>query len=166
MNETNASEPPQSASAALWLFVPALFLSSLLMFLVEPLVGKMVLPLLGGAPAVWNTCVMFFQMTLLAGYAFAHLASTRLRLRHQTIAYVGLLAIPLAVLPFDISGSRGPQADSDPSLWLLPVLVGAIGLPLCVLSTTASVLQRWFSMLDGGAGRDPYFLYAASNLGS
>ena len=98
MIETNASELPQSVSVALCFFVPALFLSSFLLFLVEPLVGKMVLPLLGGAPAVWNTCVMFFEMTLLAGYAFAHVTSTRLRLRHQTIAYVGLLAIPFAVL--------------------------------------------------------------------
>jgi hypothetical protein len=166
MNGTHASEPPRSASAALWLFVPALFLSSFLLFLVEPLVGKMVLPRLGGAPAVWNTCVMFFQMTLLAGYAFAHVTSTRLRLRDQTIAYIGLLAIPFAVLPFEISRSGGPPADSDPSIWLLTVLVSAIGLPFFVLSTTASVLQRWFSVLDGRAGRDPYFLYAASNLGS
>jgi hypothetical protein len=165
MIETNGSELPQSAPA-LWCFVPALFLSSFLMFLVEPLVGKMVLPLLGGAPAVWNTCVMFFEMTLLAGYAFAHVTSTRLRLRHQTIAYIGLLAIPFAVLPFEISRSGGPQADSDPSIWLLTVLVSAIGLPFFVLSTTASVLQRWFSVLDDRDGRDPYFLYAASNLGS
>jgi hypothetical protein len=166
MIETNARELPLSASAALWLFVPALFLSSFLMFLVEPMLGKMVLPLLGGAPAVWNTCVVFFQMTLLAGYAFAHLASSRLRLQHQTVAYVGLLAIPFAVLPFDISASGRPHADSDPSIWLLTVLISAIGLPFFVLSTTASVLQRWFSDLDGRAGRDPYFLYAASNLGS
>ena len=70
------------------------------MFLVEPLIGKMVLPLLGGAPAIWNTCLMFFQMTLLAGYALAHVTSIRLRLQHQIIAYASLLAVPFAVLPF------------------------------------------------------------------
>jgi hypothetical protein len=166
MIETTASQLPRSASSAIWLFVPALFLSALLMFLVEPMVGKMVLPLLGGAPAVWNTCVMFFQMTLLAGYAFAHVTSTRLRLQHQTIACVALFAIPFAALPFGISGPPVPHADGDPTVWLLTVLIKAIGLPFFALSTAAPVFQRWFSVLGGRGGRDPYFLYAASNLGS
>src|ERR1700674_5516891 len=149
MIETTASQLPRSASSAIWLFAPALFLSALLMFLVEPMVGKMVLPLLGGAPAVWNTCVMFFQMTLLAGYAFAHMTSTRLRLQHQTIACVALFAMPFAALPFDISGPPVLHADSDPTVWLLTVLIKALGLPFFALSAAAPVLQRWFSVLGG-----------------
>jgi spermidine synthase len=162
---TPDAESPSRASTALWLFVPALFLSSFLMFLVEPMVGKMVLPLLGGAPAVWNTCMLFFQMTLLAGYGIAHVIGTRLRLRHQIPAYVGLILTPFVVFPLGIP-SAGAPPDTNPEWWLLTVLIAAIGLPFLVLSTTASVLQRWFSELDGRAARDPYFLYAASNLGS
>lgn len=163
--DTEELSTASTASTALWLFVPALFLSSFLMFLVEPMVGKMVLPLLGGAPAVWNTCMLFFQITLLAGYAFAHVLGTRVRLRRQIPVYLALIAIPFAVFPIGISPSGSPP-DTNPEWWLLTVLIGAIGLPFFVLSTTASVLQRWFSELDGRAARDPYFLYAASNLGS
>src|ERR1700674_4365554 len=137
MIETTASQLPRSASSAIWLFAPALFLSALLMFLVEPMVGKMVLPLLGGAPAVWNTCVMFFQMTLLAGYAFAHVTSTRLRLQHQTIACVALFAIPFAALPFDISGPPVPHADS-----YLGSLVALVSYPFIVEPLLRGLVQR------------------------
>jgi len=150
---------------AVALFATTLFTSACLMFVVEPMVARMVLPLLGGAPAVWNTCLVFFQAMLLAGYAYAHGATRYLGLRRHVVVHVLLIALPLLVLPVGLH-QPPPDASTNPVAWLLVVLVGSIGLPFFVLSTSAAVLQKWFSATDEDAAADPYFLYTASNLGS
>jgi hypothetical protein len=135
------------------------------MFLVEPMIARMVLPLLGGAPAVWNTCLVFFQIMLLAGYAYAHGATRLLGVRRHIAVHAILLALPLLVLPIGLHHAA-PASGEGPVGWLLLALTGSIGLPFFVLSTSAAVLQKWFSATDDEAAGDPYFLYAASNLGS
>jgi spermidine synthase len=147
------------------LFATTLFLSAFLMFLVEPMIARILLPSLGGSPAVWNTCLVFFQAMLLAGYGYAHGATQYLGTRRQIVLHAILLLLPLIVLPIAVRQSP-PQGLEMPALWLLATLLGSIGLPFFVLSTSAAVLQKWFSATDHGAAADPYFLYAASNLGS
>jgi hypothetical protein len=153
------------ASNALPAFAATLLLSAGLMFLIEPMVAKMVLPRLGGAPAVWSTCLVFFQAVLLLGYAYAH-ALTRLSRPAQIIVHVGLL-LPLAALalPLDL-GAWAPPPDDSPMLWLLIRLSLVAGLPAFAIAATAPLLQSWFAALDHEAADDPYFLYAASNAGS
>lgn len=154
-----------SSAIVVPLFATTLFVGGFLLFLVEPMVAKMVLPIFGGAPMVWNGCVTFFQVMLLAGYGYAYGASKWLRLRQHVFLHVALLLLPAAVLPFMIQpGAAAPQ-QGNPLLGLVLLLAASIGLPFFVLSTTASVLQHWLSKTDHPAGRDPYFLYAASNFG-
>jgi hypothetical protein len=148
------------------LFAATLFLSSLLMFALEPIVAKTVLPILGGTPMVWNTCVLFFQILLLAGYAFAHGATTWLGARRSRVAYGVLLLLPFLTLPFALAPDARPPAAGNPIGWLLLVLAKSIGLPFFALAATAPILQRWFANTDHPSAKDPYFLYAASNLGS
>ena len=151
--------------ALIGLFAATLFASAFLMFLVEPMIARMVLPLLGGAPAVWNTCLVFFQAMLLFGYAYAHGATRYLGVRRHLALHSIVLLLPLLVLPIGLHHAT-PQPSDNPVVWLLVVLFGSIGLPFFVLSTSAAVLQKWFSATNDAAARDPYFLYAASNLGS
>ena len=162
---------PEAASrprlaGAVFVFTATLFTSAFLLFLVEPMIAKMVLPLLGGSPSVWNTCVVFFQAMLLAGYAWAHGTTAGLGVRRQSAVQAGLVVAPLAALPFAIRQLSAPPSDGSPVAWLLLVLLLSVGLPFFVLSTSAAVLQKWFSTTDHPAANDPYFLYAASNLGS
>ncbi len=147
------------------LFTSTLFVSAFLLFLVQPMVAKMVLPLLGGSPMVWNTCMVFFQIALLAGYAYAHGATKWLGGRRQVALHVVIAMLPFAVLPFFVDRELQTPAGT-PILWLLLLLAGLIGLPFVVLATTASVLQHWFSRTDHPSASDPYFLYVASNIGS
>jgi len=147
------------------LFATTLFASACLMFVVEPMVAKMLLPSLGGAPAVWNTCLVFFQAMLLAGYAYAHGATQLFGIRRHVILHSVLILLPLLVLPIGLQHVT-PDSGQEPVAWLLIVLVSSIGLPFFVLSTSAAVLQKWFSATDDESAGDPYFLYAASNLGS
>jgi hypothetical protein len=151
-----------------WLFGITLFVSALLLFWVQPMIAKMLLPLLGGAPAVWNTCMVFFQAMLLAGYACAHFVTTRLSLRSQLILHATLLLLAGAFLPFRVSEERVQSlaADSNPSWWLLGCLATTAGLPFFIVATGAPLLQRWFSTTRHRAAGDPYFLYGASNAGS
>lgn len=146
-------------------FVLTLLVSSCLIFLVQPMVAKMVLPLLGGVPAVWTTSILFFQAVLLAGYAYAHFSVNRLGPRRQAVLQVVLVLVPLLALPVAIH-SHSPPTDSDPIPWLLGALVLACGLPMFVASSTGPVVQRWFASTGRRGARDPYFLFAASNLGS
>jgi len=144
------------------LFSITLFLSSALLFLVQPLCGKMLLPSLGGSPAVWNTCILFFQAALLIGYAYVHAASRHLRVHalvHLLLFAAGLWFLPIA---FDVSN----PSDTQPVFWLLWVLLCGVGLPFFVLSANAPLLQTWFAVGTHPHREDPYFLYAASNLGS
>ncbi len=153
-------------AVALPVFATTLFLSAGLMFLVEPMIAKMVLPRLGGSPAVWSTCLVFFQAMLLLGYAYAH-ALTRLVPRPAQIGVHIAVLLPLAALalPLDL-GAGAPAPGASPALWLLVRLTCMAGLPMFAISATAPLLQRWFADLDHEAAGDPYFLYAASNAGS
>jgi hypothetical protein len=153
-------------ATALPAFAATLFLSASLMFLVEPMVAKMVLPRLGGSPAVWSTCLVFFQAVLLLGYAYAH-ALTRLFPRPaQMLVHVAVL-LPLAtlVLPLDL-GTSGPPPEQAPALWLLLRLTWLVGPPVFAISATAPLLQSWFADIGHEGADDPYFLYSVSNAGS
>ncbi|MSR55491.1 MAG: hypothetical protein EXS09_19725 [Gemmataceae bacterium] len=159
------------------LFGITLFVSATLLFLVQPMVGKMVLPLLGGTPAVWNTCMVFFQALLLAGYYYSHRTTTTLltpkQVRvHSALLFVTLGAFALAAAlienhsPVPIVKSLAPQGSDLPFFGVLLLLAAAIGLPFFTVSTTAPLLQKWFSETGHPSAKDPYFLYAASNFGS
>lgn len=145
------------------LFTMTLFVSAGLLFWLQPMVGKMVLPALGGTPAVWNTCMVFFQAGLLAGYAYAHGISGRLGTRAQIVLHMGLVLLPVPMLPILLI-ETAPPPDSNAVFWLLGVLLVQLGVPFIVIATSAPLLQRWFAAAHKTA--DPYYLYAASNLGS
>ena len=132
------------------IFSAALFVSALLLFLVQPMFAKMVLPLLGGSPSVWTTCMLFFQTGLLAGYGYAHLLTTRLSIRWQAAVHAAVVLVPLTLLPFALPSmpSEGHVAASQPALWLLLLLATTVGLPFFALSATAPLLQRWFSAVQ------------------
>jgi len=147
-------------------FTITLFLGSVLLFLLEPMFGRLLLPQLGGAPAVWNTCLVFFQLVLLAGYLYAWASSRWLSSRAQVAVHLVLLVAAFAVLPVRVIPGWVPPAEGSPIPWLLGMLTVSIGLPFLVVSTTAPVLQHWFAATDHPEARDPYFLYQASNLGS
>ena len=148
------------------LFSATIFLSAGLTFLVQPMFAKFVLPLFGSTPAVWNTSMLFFQTTLLAGYLYAHESTRRLGVRRQAAVHLAVLLVPLLVLPVGVPDGWIPPADSNPVPWLLGLLAIAVGLPFFMVSTTAPLLQRWLAATDHPAAADPYFLYRASNLGS
>src|SRR5262245_37076164 len=154
------------ARLVLVLYAATLFLSAGLLFVVQPLFGRMVLPLLGGAPSVWSAAMVFYQTTLLAGYAYAHASTARLGVRRQAILHVAILALPLLVLPIRVPPGWTPPTETNPIPWLLALLTVAVGLPLFVVSASAPLLQRWFAATGHPSGADPYFLYGASNLGS
>jgi hypothetical protein len=146
-------------------FVATAFLSAGLLFSLEPMVGKLMLPLLGGSPAIWNTCLLFFQAMLLAGYAYVHFGIRLLGVRRHAVLHVALIAASLLLVPPDV-GTPEPPIHGSPVWWLLLLLLRTIGLPFFVMSATAPLVQRWLAESSHPSGRDPYFLYAASNLGS
>jgi predicted membrane-bound spermidine synthase len=143
-----------------------LFAGAFLLFVLEPLFGRLLLPRLGGAPAVWNTCLVFFQITLLAGYGYAWASTRWLSPRAQLVLHAALALGAVAVLPVRIVPDWLPPAEASPVAWVLGVMAVSIGLPFLVVSTTAPLLQHWFSRTDHPDASDPYFLYQASNLGS
>jgi SAM-dependent methyltransferase len=147
-------------------FALATLVAASLLFLVEPMVGKIVLPLLGGSAEVWTTCMLFFQAGLLAGYAYAHLLTTRLPPRAQVALHVVVLALPLLGLPLSRSGVTPPAGTDAPVAWLLGALTLLVGAPFFALASTGPLMQRWLHRSGDRADDDPYFLYAASNLGS
>ncbi len=146
-------------------FALSLFVSALLLFLVQPMIGKMILPRLGGTPAVWNTCMVFFQGVLLVGYGYTHLLATTQSTRRQVMIHGALLFLPFLVLPFSL-GDWTPPTDSNPIFSLTFKLSIMVGLPFFLVSTTAPLLQKWFFHTGHEAAKDPYFLYGASNFGS
>lgn len=147
-------------------YTVTLFFSALLLFVVEPLTAKAVLPLLGGTPAVWNTCMLFYQTALLAGYVYAHVSVTRLGARRQAVLHCLLLALVLLALPIGLPPGITPPAEGLFSVWLFGLMARTIGAPFLLLSATAPLLQMWFADTGAPGSRDPYHLYAASNLGS
>lgn len=147
-------------------FVATVFLGAALLFLVQPMFARMVLPLLGGSPGVWNTAMVFFQAALLAGYAYVHLTTTRLGVRRQAVLHLILLTATLLLLPIALPRGWEPPAQHSPVLWMLGLLAVSVGLPFFVVSTTGPLMQKWFAATQARTARDPYFLYSASNLGS
>ena len=148
-------------------FAVTLFLSSSLLFVVQPMIAKMVLPLLGGTPAVWNTCMVFFQAMLLAGYLYAHASTRWLRFQHQAILHIVLLAASFLALPIVVATQHNePPATGMPIGWLLRVLLVTVGIPFFLVSSSGPLLQRWFTRTDHPRARDPYFLSVAGNIGS
>ena len=150
------------------LFAIAIFTSASLVFVVQPMVTKLVLPMLGGSPSVWNTAMVFFQTALLAGYGYAHLLQRLPSMRAQMATHLVLLALAALFLPLQISGVLGDPDPSAPIGWLLATLALSVGAPFAVLSATAPLLQAWYARVRVGYadGKNPYVLYAASNLGS
>lgn len=152
---------------AILLFVATAILSgAALLFLVEPMAAKLVLPRLGGSPAVWNGCMLFFQIALLAGYLYAHLLSTRFGPRAQVGIHAALLLLACVALPLALPRGFEDPGAKPPLVWLLGFLTLSIGLPFFVLAATGPLVQRWFSNTNHPHAKDPYFLYAASNVGS
>ena len=153
--------------ALLLLYAATMFAGATLLFVVQPMVGKMILPLLGGTPAVWSTCMVFFQAVLLGGYAYAHASAAWLGVRRQMLLHLALLALPLGVLPLAVNPALLRGGGANPVLDVLLLLSVSVGLPFLVVSATAplhpEVVRRARITRRRGI---PYFLYAASNLGS
>jgi hypothetical protein len=148
------------------IFSGTLLCSAFLMFSIQPLLGKLLLPRLGGSPQVWNTCMVFFQTVLFAGYLHAHYSSAYLGLRRQVVAHIAIACLALLTLPIGLANIRFLSDTENPVLWIMITLAVSIGAPMFVISSTAPLLQKWFSHTSHPAAQDPYFLYAASNLGS
>jgi len=158
--------PTKNTVSPVFLFASTLFLSATLMFILQPMFGKILLPLLGGTPAVWNTCMVFYQTLLFLGYLYAHRLSTHSNHQRQIQIHTALLIFSFIALPVGLSNNINPPTDSNPTLWLIWTLFIAIGVPFFVVSTTAPLLQKWFSQCGHASSHDPYYLYAASNAGS
>jgi predicted O-methyltransferase YrrM len=150
------------------LFAIAIFTSAALVFVVQPMVTKLVLPTLGGSPSVWNTAMVFFQAALLVGYAYAHGLQRIGSMKTQVTLHLVLLVLAALFLPLHINRWLGEPNPAAPIGWLLPTLALSVGAPFAVLSATAPLLQAWYARVRAGHadGRNPYVLYAASNLGS
>ena len=156
-------------------FAAAMFLGAFLLFLVQPLAGKFLLPAFGGGAAVWTTCMLFFQATLLAGYAYAHLGVSRLRPGRQAVVHAVVLLAAVgaiwAALPRALAGKFSPAASASnsttgPVLQILAMLAAGVGLPAVALSATSPLLNAWYSRARAETGTGVYRLYAVSNVGS
>src|SRR6266852_5283959 len=147
-----------------FLFALTMFTSAGLLFCVQPMIAKMILPLLGGSPMVWNTCMVFFQALLLLGYVWAHFVAGWPRSRWQAAVQIGLVMTPLMLPTIGIT-SRQVEAvprAGNPIPWLIGVLIVSVGLPFFVLSTTAPRLHKCFAVLCASESKDPYYLYGSS----
>jgi hypothetical protein len=144
----------------------AIFVSALLLFSVQPLFTKMVLPRLGGSPAVWSVAMVFFQSLLLAGYAYAHYLTKATNRVVPVVVHLGLLAVAMVALPLSIHSGWGEPPTSGYAYWLLGLFAVSIGLPFFALAANNPLLQAWFVRTGHPNGPDPYFLYASSNIGS
>ncbi|HEX5776818.1 MAG TPA: spermidine synthase, partial [Caulobacteraceae bacterium] len=162
--DTAAGSPARAATPML--FVLAAFCGAALIFFVQPMVAKLVLPLLGGSPAVWNASMAFFQAALLVGYGYAHLLQRLPTVRAQALTHIGVLVVAGLILPLRITTLLGDPSLTTPALWLVGVLVISIGAPFAALSATAPLVQAWHARVFRGERGEPYALYAASNLGS
>lgn len=161
-------EAPSTArnSRILIIYTAAIFASALLLFSVQPLFTKMVLPRLGGSPAVWSVAMVFFQSLLLAGYAYAHyLMTVRSRLVPVAV-HLTLLVVAALTLPLSIAANWGDPPATGTPFWLLGLFAVSIGLPFFALAANNPMLQAWFVRTGHPDGPDPYFLYASSNIGS
>jgi hypothetical protein len=160
---------PISARAARFapaLYPAALFLSALLLFAIQPMFAKMVLPRIGGAAAVWSVAMVFFQAALLLGYAYAHLLSRALSPAPSALIHLGLLAVAATTLPIGIAQGFEAVPQGGFEFWLLALFAASIGVPFFALAASAPLLQNWFAASGHPHAANPYVLYAASNLGS
>src|SRR4051794_12995791 len=148
------------------LYPAALFLSALLLFAIQPMFTKMVLPRIGGAAGVWSIAMVFFQAALLLGYAYAHLLSRTLSPARSALVHLGFLAVAATALPIGIAQGFGAAPQGGIELWLLALFAASIGLPFVALAASAPLLQNWFAATGHPHAANPYILYAASNLGS
>src|SRR5260370_5263915 len=164
--DIDVAAPTERTHYIVLLFAPTIFLSAFLLFCSEPMVGKMMLPLLGGAASVWITCLLFFQLMLLAGYGYAHALERYANVHTQMMAHAGLMVAALIFLPMHFGTRPDAAASNHPVLWLLGQLISTVGIPFGVVSTTAPLLQNWLSKTRTASGKDPYFLYAVSKAGS
>ncbi len=146
------------------LYVATIFLSSFLLFLVQPLIARLILPWFGGSAAVWTTCMLFFQALLLAGYAYAHLLAKYSRRRVEALVHIALLAAAVVTLPISPSEAWKPTGSEDPVALILLLLGVSVGLPYFLLAANSPLLQAWFARAR--PGENPYRLFAVSNLGS
>jgi hypothetical protein len=146
------------------MYALTIFLGAFLLFQVQPLIGKYILPWFGGGPGVWTTCMLFFQVVLLGGYAYAHFTSRWLKPRRQVLVHLVLLVAAVALLPIIPADRWKPHGDENPTVYILLLLGACLGLPYLVLSTTGPLIQHWFSRAQPSAS--PYRLYALSNIGS
>src|SRR5262245_9641544 len=143
-----------------------LCLSAMLLFSVQPMFTKMVLPLLGGSPGVWSVAMVFFQAMLLAGYAYAHAVTKLFDARVAVGIHLGVFALAIFTLPLSLAAGFGkPPADGE-AFWLIGLFGFSIGLPFFAVAANAPMLQAWFARTEHPQAHDPYFLYGASNLGS
>ncbi len=154
--------PVQKAGSRVLLYACTIFLSAFLLFQVQPMIAKMILPWFGGTAAVWTVCMLFFQVVLLAGYGYAAWSIRNLTPRMQSIVHVSLLALSAALLPIAPNPAWKPTGGDDPTFRILALLLVCIGLPYFLLSTTGPLLQAWYAR----RGAIPYRLFALSNFGS
>jgi predicted O-methyltransferase YrrM len=148
------------------LFAVTLFVSALLLFAVQPMFTKMVLPRLGGSPSVWSVAMVAFQAFLFAGYLYAHLLARWLRTAHGAALHLAFLAVVALWLPLSVASGFGAPPNDGVMLWLIALFASSIGIPFVALSATAPLLQHWFAASGHPQAKNPYVLYAASNLGS
>ena len=158
--------PTVALGALLTAFTAAIFLSAALLFAVQPMFTKMVLPQLGGSASVWSVAIVFFQAVLLAGYAYAHLITRYLPTRLTMFVHVAVMLVATLALPLAVAVSWGRPPTEGEALWLIGLFGVSIGLPFFALSANGPLLQAWFARSDHPRAKDPYFLYAASNIGS
>jgi len=157
----------RNAPAMMWTFTATTFLSALLLFAIQPMFAKTVLPVLGGSPSVWSVSVFFFQAALLAGYLYAHLLINKAPSHLTGYIHLGVCVLAFVCLPIGMVTFMGdPPSDREPYLWQLGMFAASIGLPFVAVSANAPLLQAWFARSGHPDARDPYFMYAASNLGS
>jgi membrane protein implicated in regulation of membrane protease activity len=171
MSSFDAAVSPATSVPRLFRFAPAifaatLFVSALLLFAVQPMFTKMVLPKLGGAPAIWSVAMVFFQAALLLGYAYAHWLTRFFTARTGALIHLGVLGLAALSLPLGIAKGFGTPPSEHIEFWLLGLFAASIGLPFTALAASAPLLQRWFADSGHPRAANPYVLYAASNLGS
>ncbi|MFA5898270.1 MAG: fused MFS/spermidine synthase [Hyphomicrobium sp.] len=154
------------ATAVLAVFAATTFLSAFLLFAIQPIFAKMVLPVLGGSSSVWAVALLFFQAALLVGYTYAHLLNARVPIASAGFVHIALALLALAVLPIGLPHTWNEPPPGDPYLWQLGLFTVAVGLPFVAVAANAPLLQAWFARSGHPHAKDPYFLYGASNLGS
>src|SRR5215470_15016842 len=155
-----------SANFVLAAYTATTFLSALLLFSVQPMFAKMVLPVLGGSPSVWAVAIFFFQAALLVGYCYAHLLIAKASPTLTGVIHLGVCLLALLALPIGLPNGWSEPPPGEPYLWQIGLFTVAIGLPFLAVAANAPLLQAWFARTGHRQGNDPYFLYAASNLGS